>query len=368
MCADFCSLFSERGLSARNASEPLTAAHMQPEYMSVQPLQAVRVSLEVAMKSRVVRLVVACTAVLAMGAGAFLNSMIFSQTRQGGLNSVQTVLQRDLLQQGKSLPVFLLKDANGVYKQNYDWEYTEQLLAAEHVLPSDRVLMIGGNIGSACIAVDKILATGSGSQACVEPNPALHAALEANRALNHARFRVVRGVIGDAPLEMHACDGSGTGTCGTTSTGRRRLVSVPNTKLATLEKEMFGAAHAHAPEKDRHSRAPSHAHAGNGSTPAWPAPVADAKAAAGFNFLLADCEGCLCFFLRDHPAFVHQLRGVIMELDGDKQCIEREIVPKFESAGLTRVAEPTGVGQARSNTSVAASAVWIRKAGRRRAR
>ena len=86
--------------------------------------------------------------------------------------------------------------------KNYSWEYIEQLIAYERLLPSDRVLMLGGNIGSACITADKLVGSSGGAVACVEPNPALHASLEFNREMNHAGFRLVKGVVGETPSEM----------------------------------------------------------------------------------------------------------------------------------------------------------------------
>lgn len=288
------------------------------------------------------------TVIALMGIGAALHSHFFPSDYVTVCSSTRTaLLEHELLQAGKPLPVFVLKTGDGSgFVSNYNWEYIEQLMAAEHLLSDDRVLMLGGNIGSACIAADKLVS--AGAVACVEPNPALHASLEFNRELNHAGFRVVKGVVGETPSEMATCNGVGVGTCGSTTPGRRRLASVPNLPLATLEREMFGGGHGHS----------HHAHAINGSS------STAAAGGPGFNFLLADCEGCLCYFFRDYPTIAHQLRGIILESDGsaDPDCYTRDIFPKLAEAGLTRVAEPDGPEGVRTDSSPS-SAVWIRQTG-----
>ena len=125
-----------------------------------------------------------------------------------------------------------------------------QLLSHSYIVPSDRVLMLGGNIGGTCVAVDKALRGNGHQQACVEPNPDLHETLDLNRRSNNASWNVVQGVIANSSLTLHA--------------GRRLDIEVPHICLEALEEQMFGAG--------KH-----------------------------FTFLHADCEGCVCVFLKENP-------------------------------------------------------------------
>lgn len=200
--------------------------------------------------------------------------------------------------QPKHLPIFALHLTGGGAVANNDWEYQDQLLAHQYIVPSDRVLMMGGNIGGACVAIDKALQGNGHQQACVEPNPDLHETLDLNRRSNNASWHVVQGVVGNSPLTLHACSGIGSGTCGETSSGRRPgTVEVPNIRLEALEEQMFGAG--------KH-----------------------------FTFLHADCEGCVCFFLKENPQIVNNLRGAILELDANDGCEKEVVYPLFRDAGF----------------------------------
>ena len=58
----------------------------------------------------------------------------------------------------RMLPQFELRKLDGSMVDSRSWEYHDQLLIFRHVRPDDSVLMVGGNIGGACIAVDKVVA------------------------------------------------------------------------------------------------------------------------------------------------------------------------------------------------------------------
>mgnify|MGYP001374106055 CR=1 FL=1 len=54
--------------------------------------------------------------------------------------------------------------------KNIDKEFSEQKLLSKYVKKDNNVLQLGGNIGSSCIYVDKILENDN-INICVEPHP-----------------------------------------------------------------------------------------------------------------------------------------------------------------------------------------------------
>ena len=77
---------------------------------------------------------------------------------------------------------------------NYDYEVQEQALLNKYLLPDDRVLELGGNIGTSSILIDKIL-NNKKQHVTVEPNLDIVKTLERNKDLNNCNFEIVPGII-----------------------------------------------------------------------------------------------------------------------------------------------------------------------------
>ena len=211
---------------------------------------------------------------------------------------------------------FTLRKVDGTSVPSTHWERPDQLLIFDHVKAEDRVLMLGGNIGSACIALDRVVSHGK-HVACVEPNEKLIATLRENREQTNSSFHVVNALLtrNPGPIYMRVCNGVGDGTCSVaTSSGLRSnafalaeramgalglirgsWVGVPTKDLWALESEMF--------HKQK------------------------------FTFAVVDCEGCFCSFAEEYPTFLEQLRGLIVEVDGIR-CDYDALLKKMHSKGL----------------------------------
>ena len=91
--------------------------------------------------------------------------------------------------------MFQLENLKQEIIPNTSFEYTEQKMLTELLRDGDRVLQLGANIGTSCIAAEK--SNELSYNICVEPSDnlqeVLHANLERNRVKN---TEVVHGVLG----------------------------------------------------------------------------------------------------------------------------------------------------------------------------
>ena len=221
----------------------------------------------------------------------------------------------------KPLPRFTLTIKTGDVRNN-EWEYTDQLLIFRYMHPNDRALMVGANIGGACVAMSAV-AIDSTHITCVEPNKALLPRLDLNRARSNASFRIVHGAIvphglNNKGIFLTKCNGMGVGTCGRTYSSKpgsaaASSVRVPRVTLQELE------------------------------TPLWEltASPPGGPSAHRFTYVHLDCEGCACFFFRhlSQDRF-RKLRAVSLELDGlepwGSQCNYERLFEQLAAAGLER--------------------------------
>ena len=238
------------------------------------------------------------------------------------------------------LPAFKLMQVDGTLVESRGWEYEDQLILYRHVRPDDRVLVLGGNIGGACIAVDRILGPVNGKHAaCVEPNPTLHATLEGNRAANLASFRIVRGVVADAPLYLNVCNRSGVGTCSTTSERRHSQQAQHDDAHEAAGTRGMAALPQHL-QHDEQRRATAGRASHEVAIPNIQLRTLEREMGFGpsesFTFLHLDCEGCACTFLTAHANLLASIRGVVLEQDGSPAC-NKQASAALEQAGLRRV-------------------------------
>jgi FkbM family methyltransferase len=205
----------------------------------------------------------------------------------------------------REMPTFTLMKSDGRNVTNMRWEFMDQQLIWKHVQPSDCVLMLGGNIGGACIMAAKAVRKPELS-ACVEPNTELHTSLEHNLAANTAGVRLVRGIVSEQPGILVPCNGVGKGTCSHTTTGsasreQNGTQPVASVSLNWLQERIFG------------------------------------RKRAGFTYMHFDCEGCACSFFKEYPDMLHQIRALSLEVDGTKKECYSRLFKAAEEAGLKRV-------------------------------
>ena len=151
-------------------------------------------------------------------------------------------------------------------------ETHEQQLAVRHIRPGDTVLELGARYGTTSCLINAILDE-KGRQVCVEPDPRVWAALEANRERVGCGFHIVKGFVSSrawALTNLDDCGGYGT-------------TAVP-------------AEDSDIPSFDLREVQETH-----GLT---------------FDVLFADCEGFMMAFMDEHPEFFDNLRLVMFEADG----------------------------------------------------
>jgi FkbM family methyltransferase len=178
------------------------------------------------------------------------------------------------------------------------YELPERLLLWRYLRRGATVLELGGCLGVvSCLVNDRL--RDPRRHVVVEANPALLPWLEANRARNHARFKVVDGVIGrgEGERSFWAAGAIVSGSASIAHAGSKPIL----VRERTLE-------------------------------------ALEAEQGLSFDTLLLDIEGGERDFLRDHPGLLARARLVVVEFHpmfiGEAACAEGRAA--LEAAGLMR--------------------------------
>lgn len=190
-----------------------------------------------------------------------------------------------------NLPSFELKglDENKIKNNNY--EENEQILLFQYISPNDSVLQLGGNIGTSCILVDKILINKK-NNVCVEPNKNIISILKQNKKENKAKFEIVNGIISKTSSNKVLMD-------------TKQLNKYGNYILKTKGKSNIKSYDFNKLNKKYN-----------------------------FNVLFADCEGCLEDFFDDYPDSLKNIKKVIFEKDREDICNYQKIEKKLNEEGF----------------------------------
>ena len=173
--------------------------------------------------------------------------------------------------------IFPVKKSNGTWTLNVFNEFPEQKALYKYVRPDDVVLQLGGNIGTSCMLVDKLVHNKE-QQMCVEPNHNIISTLRCNADNTGSRFTIIPSII-------------------TNSSAKQSL-------------RVNGGNHVGAIVVDNESDA---------NVPITKVPL-DKLPFSRYNVLFADCEGCLCPFLAEYPDVLSKLRLIIFERDQAHVC------------------------------------------------
>lgn len=176
----------------------------------------------------------------------------------------------------KKVTDIIIYDENNKLIDTGQFEEFEQYLTNKYIEPNDVVLELGARYGSVSCTINNKLKNKT-SQVSVEPDQRVYTALSKNKQINNCEFHIVNGFISNKKLSLtriDCCDGYGT---------------------TAIE--------------DTNSKIPSYTFQN----------VVD-KFGLKFNVLVADCEGCLCDFFKENPAFIASLRMIIFEADYDTKC------------------------------------------------
>ena len=176
------------------------------------------------------------------------------------------------------MPHFSLTNLSGQVIRNVDFEFEEQKNLHKHLRDGDRVLQLGGNIGTSCITA--ALSANLKSNVCVEPSDRVFAVMERNVA--DYNVRPIHGIVSEA------CD-------------RKRLVNVKGD-------ENNSNSSSHVVEGDIGEELRCHS-------------LAALSPPGGFTVLFADCEGCLISFLDEYGDVIrtHPMRVILYERDREHE-------------------------------------------------
>lgn len=153
------------------------------------------------------------------------------------------------------------------YIPNILWEPEEQHFLNKYLDKNDIVLQLGGNVGTSCIFVDKIVDQ-KDQQICVEPNLNIIKLLEENKTKNNSKFKIIDGVITNN-TNMYL-NNKGLDDIEFTTTDKSTDIKLKTYRLDSL---------------------------GN------------------FNVIFADCEGCLINFIKEYPEVLTKVNKIIYERD-----------------------------------------------------
>lgn len=173
------------------------------------------------------------------------------------------------------VPSFYLYNMDNYWISNTSTELEEQEMLCQYVKKRDHVLQLGGNIGTSCITVDKILSTDTKAHnVCVEPSNNVLPVLQKNKEVNDAKFTILHGILTksekDLRLEEH---------------GENLNSSTITETEGTLVRKF---------------------------------PFSDLNSVHKFNVIFADCEGCFPSFIEEFRDELQYVKTVIYEKDYEK--------------------------------------------------
>ena len=174
------------------------------------------------------------------------------------------------------MKTFHLENLNGEKIKNTSYEVEEQKLLSTHAKDGDRILQMGGNIGTSCIAAS--LSANLRRNICVEPSTRILPLLRKNT--KDFNVEVVEGIVADK------CD-------------NLRLHGVGE----DTSKNDWGAS------------------IGNDKTgqPVQCTSLGDLTPEDGFSMVFADCEGCFPDFIQNYQEDLKKqpIHTYIFEKDGN---------------------------------------------------
>ena len=184
---------------------------------------------------------------------------------------------------------FYIYDKNFNKVDNKNYEFMEQELLKKYLIKNDHVLQLGGNIGTSCITVDKII-NNKKMNICVEPNANLINILEYNKKINNCNFKIINNIISERPNKLY----------------------ISNDKNGISSSTYF--------RKNTHY---NYQYVSNLS-------LYNLNNYYKFSVLFADCEGCINDFLTEYgDYFLKYLRLIIIEKDYSKEVNYNKIKQKI---------------------------------------
>ena len=175
-----------------------------------------------------------------------------------------------------------------------DNEREEQYVSHDCIAPESTVLELGGRYGVVSAVINHKLERPT-RHVVVEPDPSVMDCLRINKTSHRCHFRIVNGIVSRRP-QYFLPKGYASQTHATPST--KASVPVPTYTVEDLQRKYH----------------------------------------LTFDTLVADCEGCLCDFVKENTALVtQQLKSIMFEADLPKRCDYGWIRGVLRKAGFTEV-------------------------------
>jgi FkbM family methyltransferase len=186
------------------------------------------------------------------------------------------------------LKKFKYYDENDKLINHFEFEIDEQLDAITYLTSDDVVLELGGRYGTVSVTISHIQ-NNSGNLVVIEPDTRIINSLIKNKELNRANFTILNKYISNKSKKM-ITDGYGT-----------RMVNndSENESNNMITYEEFKREY---PLK--------------------------------FNVLVADCESCLCDFIKDMGNDINNYNKILLEADFKDLCDYNKLIESLKSIGF----------------------------------
>jgi FkbM family methyltransferase len=182
---------------------------------------------------------------------------------------------------------FTYYDENGNKVNNLESEVDEQQMANEFISPNDVILELGARYGTVSVLMAKIVEN-KGKLVAVEVDKNIIPALEKNRKNNNANFEICDKIISNKPMKI-VYDGYGT----------------------FIEQNEDDGDNSRITYEDFKKKYPYK-----------------------FNVLVADCEGCIEYFLEMMGDDLKYYNKILFEEDLPDKCNYGKVKEKLTSFGF----------------------------------
>jgi hypothetical protein len=180
---------------------------------------------------------------------------------------------------------------NGSYIKNFkNYELFERFLVRKWIKPTDIVLELGGRLGVISCTINSILDDAHKTQhVVVEPDNSVLRALNKNKTITGSKFIICENPISSIPLYLHKMrDGLGN------RTSKSEILEIDEISVEPIDIIKPIDFNIKYPQI--------------------------------FNVLVADCEGCLCEFIKENSKIYNNLELLIIEIDDRINCDYEKLI------------------------------------------
>ena len=188
-------------------------------------------------------------------------------------------------------------DENGKTVNHKKDERLEQYAANDFVKPDMKVLKLGARYGTvSCVANHRL--NNPKDMVVVEPDSSVIDALKLNKKNHKGKFKIYNGAISTKPLQIMVAN-YGTYTVDAVDKANKANTTTNKVKHMSLQKLID-------------------------------------KTKIEFDCLIADCEACLCSFVKENEEYMAKFRLVIFENDRPDICDYKYVEKILKNNGMVK--------------------------------